>query len=147
MSSQKFSSVAHEVIYEKLIKLHTISNNLNLNTKSNNNNQKNKNDYAKQATIYFEIMKKEKDVVAHRIITSHREYIGKLIVFGKKVARKLLKWYINPITEQQTRFNNATVNTVQTLIEDIKSLRLNDENEISKITKLENEISKITKLE
>jgi len=44
-------------------------------------------------------------IVADRPIASHRRWIGKLIVFGKRVVRKLLRWYINPIAEDQTRFN------------------------------------------
>lgn len=44
-------------------------------------------------------------VVADRPITSHRKFIGKFIVFGKKVVRKFLRWYINPIVEEVTRFN------------------------------------------
>jgi len=44
-------------------------------------------------------------VGAEKPITSHRRVIGRFIVFGKKAARKLLRWYINPIIEEQNRFN------------------------------------------
>lgn len=47
-------------------------------------------------------------VTADRPITSHRRFIGRFIVFGKKVVRKLLRWYINPIVEQQNHINNLT---------------------------------------
>lgn len=48
-------------------------------------------------------------------ITSHRKIIGKFIVFGKKVVRYCLKWYIDPIVEQQNEFNGsvtASINAV-----------------------------------
>lgn len=44
-------------------------------------------------------------VAADRPITSHRKFIGRFIVFGKKVVRKFLRWYINPIADDVTRFN------------------------------------------
>lgn len=51
-------------------------------------------------------------VVADRPITSHRKIIGKFIVFGKKVVRKLLRWYINPIAEEVTRFNSYATSAI-----------------------------------
>lgn len=38
-------------------------------------------------------------------ITSHRKIIGRYIVIGKKIIRKLLRWYINPIIDLQREFN------------------------------------------
>lgn len=54
-------------------------------------------------------------IAADRPITSHRKLIGKLIVFGKRVVRKLLRWYINPIAEDQTRFNGYVTSGVNEL--------------------------------
>lgn len=45
---------------------------------------------------------------AFRHIYSCRAVIGKFIVFAKRVVRKCLKWYIEPICNQQTEFNNST---------------------------------------
>ena len=52
---------------------------------------------------------------AHLPITSHRKVIGKMLIFWKKVVRKCLKWYIEPIVEQQNEFNasaTASINAI-----------------------------------
>ena len=66
---------------------------------------------------------------AYRPIYSCRKYIGKFIVFGKRVVRKLLKWYLEPVCFQQTEFNLAVVGTVSKLNEGHKQTaqRLRDE--------------------
>ncbi len=52
------------------------------------------------------------EVVADRPITSHRKIIGPIIVFFKKVVRKCLRWYINPIVDKQRSFNGAAVRVI-----------------------------------
>lgn len=52
---------------------------------------------------------------AYRILASNRKVIGKLIVFCKKVVRKLLQWYIEPFCFQQTDFNNASNSAIRQL--------------------------------
>ena len=56
---------------------------------------------------------------AYRALNSQRKRFGKLIVFFKKVIRKLLRiflgWYINPLLEQQSFFNGKLVNAVSIL--------------------------------
>lgn len=49
---------------------------------------------------------------AFRHIYSCRAVIGKFIVFCKRVIRKCLKWYIEPICNQQTEFNDAVTPAV-----------------------------------
>lgn len=46
------------------------------------------------------------------IITSHRKIIGRFIIIGKKVFRKFLKWYIRPITYQQSSFNGSVTRSL-----------------------------------
>lgn len=48
----------------------------------------------------------------YRPIYSCRKWIGGFIVFGKKVARKLLKFLIEPVVEEQNQFNSAVVRTL-----------------------------------
>ncbi|NLW48653.1 MAG: class I SAM-dependent methyltransferase [Firmicutes bacterium] len=76
------------------------------------------------------------DIPSEWIITSHRKGIGRFIVFGKKVIRKLLRWYINPSWDQQRDFNASvtrSINILSEILQDtfnknsILSLRL-DEN-------------------
>ena len=57
--------------------------------------------------LNISVMERTRTNLAHRHIYSHRKIIGKAIVFGKKVVRKFLKWYINPFAEQQIAFNNG----------------------------------------
>ena len=47
------------------------------------------------------------NVIIDKPITSHRRFSGKLIIFAKKVIRKILKWYINSIFDQQNEFNSS----------------------------------------
>ena len=63
------------------------------------------------------------DVMAERPITSHRRFLGPILVFGKKVVRKLLRWYVNPFVDQQRNFNAAMVrlmNSTQTQLDEKK---------------------------
>ncbi|UUZ90819.1 methyltransferase domain-containing protein [Paenibacillus sp. P25] len=62
------------------------------------------------------------NVSADRPIVSHRKFIGKFIVLGKKIVRKLLKWYVSETFELQKEFNgsvtrsiNEISNTLQTM--------------------------------
>lgn len=52
-------------------------------------------------------------------ITSHRSY-GKLIIFAKKIIRKLLRWYINPVVEKQVEFNAHAVRALNSVTEQLK---------------------------
>ncbi len=47
-----------------------------------------------------------------KLITSHRKIIGKFIVLGKKTVRKFLRWYINPIVEDQSKFNGSVTRCI-----------------------------------
>lgn len=55
------------------------------------------------------------EVRSHLPITSHRKFIGKLLIGGKKTVRKFLKWYINPIVEQQNEFNGSVTASINAL--------------------------------
>ena len=46
-------------------------------------------------------------VSAHLPITWHVPGVGTALAYAKKATRVLLRWYINPIVEQQNRFNSA----------------------------------------
>lgn len=51
----------------------------------------------------------------YRNIYSCRPIIGKMIVFCKRIVRKLLKFLIEPIVEEQTRFNAEVVQAINSL--------------------------------
>jgi hypothetical protein len=46
-------------------------------------------------------------VSAHLPITWRVPGVGTAVAYAKRAARVLLRWYINPIVEQQNRFNSA----------------------------------------
>lgn len=157
MGNQKFYSIEHEVIYNKMMNYCKENN-----VESNENYIQNT--VVENNKLAVETMKAYKDLYAHRLIRSHRKYIGHIIIFGKKVLRRCLKWYINPITEQQTIFNNATLESTEILLQKINSMevengsllvKLNDqmgrmedlENQLSRVTDLENQLSRVTDLE
>ena len=51
-------------------------------------------------------------VSAHLPITWDVPVAGRLGSYIKRVVRILLRWYINPIVEQQNRFNSATARAI-----------------------------------
>ncbi len=50
-------------------------------------------------------------VSAHLPITWEARIVGRLGAYSKRLVRVLLRWYINPIIEQQNRFNSAVART------------------------------------
>ncbi|GAA3403002.1 methyltransferase domain-containing protein [Paenibacillus hodogayensis] len=55
-------------------------------------------------------------------IFSHRRFIGKIIVFFKKVIRKMLRWYISPIVEKQIDFNANAVRMFNSMVDLMKQM-------------------------
>ena len=54
---------------------------------------------------------------APRPITSKKKFLAPIIIFFRRFIRKFfLKWYIEPICDQQTDFNIATHNAVSNII-------------------------------
>lgn len=140
MENKKFDTIEHEIIYNKMMSYY------------NGNNGKVKENYSQNvvgANNYssIETMREFKELYAHRLIKSHRKYIGNMIVFWKKVARRCLKWYINPITEQQTIFNNATLESIENSLEKLSNVESDNKNLLVKIAELENQMNRITELQ
>jgi 2-polyprenyl-3-methyl-5-hydroxy-6-metoxy-1,4-benzoquinol methylase len=55
------------------------------------------------------------NISADRPITSHRKLTGKFIVFGKKITRKLLRWYVSKTFELQSSFNGSVTRSINEL--------------------------------
>ena len=73
-------------------------------------------------------------VSAYRPIKSRR-IIGPVIVFIKKIIRKLTSFYVEPIVGDQNEFNKLTTSCVVDLYMEVEAMR-------SKIRQLEEEIKK-----
>ncbi len=60
------------------------------------------------------------EIELHRVISAHwplkaRNPIERLINLLNKLVRRLLRWYINPIVEQQNAYNDAVARTLRLL--------------------------------
>ena len=62
-------------------------------------------------------------VNAHWGISSDLRFVGVLLVLFRRAVRIVLRWYINPIVEQQTAFNEAAVLAMYELRAENESLR------------------------
>lgn len=62
-------------------------------------------------------------VNAHWGIASDLPVVGPLLVLFRRVLRIMLRWYINPIVEQQNRFNQAAVRALFELRAENENLR------------------------
>lgn len=64
--------------------------------------------YSDSIAPFIHTMKSTEKNEAYRSIWSCRKFVGPIILFFKKVIRKCLKWYIEPICDQQSEFNYAS---------------------------------------
>jgi len=64
-------------------------------------------------SIYINIQKlNENWQISDMTIKSHRKYIGRFIVFVKRLVRKMIYWFIRPYWDQQVNFNAATTRAI-----------------------------------
>jgi hypothetical protein len=54
-------------------------------------------------------------ISAHLPVTWSTPVVGRAIAYSKRGMRILLRWYVNPIVEQQNTFNEALVRTMASL--------------------------------
>ena len=73
--------------------------------------------YYEEINGHLRTMDKSRENVAFRNLASNRPVVGRWVVFAKRVIRKCLKWYIEPICFQQTEFNNAATAISGRLVE------------------------------
>jgi len=57
-----------------------------------------------------------------RVISAHlplknNGILGRFVTMAQKIIRRLLRWYINPIVEQQNMYNDAVMRTMQALVD------------------------------
>lgn len=131
----KFKSIEHEIIYNKINK-YLIDNNSDNKVeqvvfKKELTSNSIDNSLLYEIHQYINIMEKNRKNYAYRNIFSHRKVLGPFIVFTKKLVRKVLKWYIEPFTFQQSDFNSAVTPAIGRTTEIITS-------HISKIDELTN---------
>lgn len=79
-------------------------------------------------------------------ITSHRKVIGPIIVFGKRIVRKLLSWYVARPWQQQFAFNSSVTRSINELAKlttlynskfNNKSMALDYDHLVKRVTSME----------
>ncbi|WP_394884859.1 methyltransferase domain-containing protein [Clostridium butyricum] len=84
---------------------------------------------------------------SYRPIKSHRKIIGKVIILYKKITRKLLKWYINPIVKDQNLYNSyntKVLNATKCTIENLKRKTGEIHQVNDKVNQVDNKVSKVS---
>lgn len=97
------------------------------------------NDISVEADMLSENLKMVNNICSisyYKNITSHRKVLGKVIVFIKKVIRKSIGWYINPVIDQQNEFNSFVTRTLNSMndkfkVMDEKIKRIDEEGSIT----------------
>lgn len=56
-----------------------------------------------------------RNIVIDHPIASHRKIIGPFLIFGKKLVKKYLSWYIDPPLIRQKDFNGSAIRSISTL--------------------------------
>lgn len=71
------------------------------------------------------------DVRPSTAVPSGRRFVGGLAAMGKRVLRRLVRFYVQPSLERQADFNRASVSAHQRLVSEVEALRreLEDLNE------------------
>lgn len=62
-------------------------------------------------------------ISAHLPVTWDVPVFGRLTALAKRATRILLRWYINPIVDQQNDFNAAAVRALSALQREVEALR------------------------
>lgn len=87
---------------------------------------------------YYDILNATWNIPAYRVLSGGKGPLGRAKVFVKKVLRKIMKFYIEPIVSAQTEFNGNNVR----LLNLINSyMELNDK----RIEMLESELEQLKK--
>lgn len=55
-------------------------------------------------------------VISAHLPIVHQGLVGRIIGIIQKVVRRLLRWYINPIVEQQNMYNDAVMRTIREIV-------------------------------
>ncbi len=120
----RFNNIEEKVIFEKLTEKQIIEseNNIINKTAEKNNISDSFNagkviNYISEINGYISVLENTRQNYAYRTILSNRKFVGRIIVFVKKVIRKLLKFYVEPIAFQQTEFNNAVTPSIGRMTE------------------------------
>jgi len=111
MKLPTFDSLEHEVLYELL----------------NIKKVKSFNDIISYETSFTEILE---EIYKYSINTSEyfiyntkHKLFGCIFYFFKRLIRKILRWYINPIIDKQNKYNTIVISALKTMNKNIEELK------------------------
>ncbi|MFN8596714.1 MAG: hypothetical protein U0559_11110 [Anaerolineae bacterium] len=73
-------------------------------------------------------------VQAHEDITLPPGLLPKAIALYHKIMRRLLRWYLYPMVEQQNHFNLATLRAIQAILNELQSARVEQHSQLSALS-------------
>lgn len=69
---------------------------------------------------FDELEQYQKVTVNPTVETRKKGLFGKIVVFFKRLSRKIVAWYLQPVCDDQTRFNNQAYIVIGALIAQIE---------------------------
>lgn len=86
---------------------------------------------SESSAIERELRQALDDIELYRVVSAHwplksHNLVDKIVVTLNKLVRRLLRWYINPIVEQQNAYNNTIAHAVRLLAESYTELKEQD---------------------
>ena len=103
-----FRNVEHKVIFEKLTDLPLYDDFCNACAGSGQPGVDRIGQYISEVASRIQTLSTNQNNPYYRFVVSERKGIGKLIVFTKRVIRRVLKWLIEPICAQQSEIGRAS---------------------------------------
>lgn len=103
----KFDSIEEEIIYKNFTE--NLDNN-NMISYPSLNNQDRVSQIINHNNLNIGTLENTFESTSYRPISSFHKKVKGIVIFIKRIQRKLLKWYIEPICTQQTIFNGAVLN-------------------------------------
>lgn len=77
----------------------------------------------------IEMARRDGQLILNGPIVSRPGIIGKIIIIIKKVVRKCVWWYINPVCDQQNKFNDEIIDVLNDVLLVINSKNQKDSDE------------------
>ena len=75
----------------------------------------------------LQVLRQRASINAHWGLVPTWPVLGRFEVLGKRAMRILLRWYINPIVEQQNQFNLAIIAAIHEIEAQVHSISLDIE--------------------
>lgn len=102
-----FQSIEEKIIYEKLTEKTDSEK-----AKFSRDLDKTPQALISQVSGHLYTLAQTGDNTSFRPLTSYRKSVERVVIFIKRVIRKLLFWYVEPVCRQQTDFNRTVTSTI-----------------------------------